>query len=130
MNLTKAYVPRRQSASTQNDIKGVYRASRPLANIVEHEGDFTIELATPGFKRENLGLNVKNGVLEITGQVDQTGDVSNYARKEFEAQPFTKRFGLHESVDVNKVSAHYNDGVLSVTLPKREEEKKREISIL
>ena len=130
MNLTKAYVPRHRSTAVHNNLKGVQRVSRPLANIVEHESDFIIQLATPGFKRENLGLNVKNGVLEITGRIDQSDDVSNYARKEFEAQPFTKRFRLHEAVDANKVSAQYSDGVLSVTLPKREEERKREISIL
>ena len=99
-----------------------------MANVLENENGFTIELATPGYSKEDLKISLKKGVLIIEGK-GEDNDSARYARREFGIGGFTKRFRLSENVDRDAVIADYQDGVLKVVLPNRPEDKKRDITI-
>lgn len=105
----------------------------PAVNISETEAAYHIELAAPGLKKEDFKLNLERNVLNIS--VEQTaetqGNQKNYSKKEFSYSSFVRSFTLPESADYNSIDAAYTDGVLLVTIGKREEAKavRRQIEI-
>lgn len=102
-------------------------ASLPKVNIKEDDDQFTIEVAAPGMKKEDFKVNVDKNVLLISSEkeVDNKEEKDNYTRKEFSYSSFQRSFNLPESVDSEKISAKYNDGVLTLEVPKKEEAKPR-----
>lgn len=105
------------------------RAFRPAVNIVETDETFELEVLAPGRVKENFGVHLNDGLLEITYTSEKTGDEAtpNYRRKEFDLADFTRRFQLDETViNDEDINAIYTDGVLRLTLPKREEALPRE----
>jgi len=108
----------------------------PAVNIREDEDSFMIEVAAPGLARENFKVNLDRNRLVISSEqkAEKSENGKKYSRREFSYQSFERSFTLPEgSVDGDKISAKYMDGILLVTLPKREEVKPkpaREIEIL
>lgn len=108
----------------------------PAVNIRENEESFVIEVAAPGLLRENFKVNFERNRLVISSELKEEKNESdrNYSRCEFSYQSFERSFSVPEgSVDGDKISAKYTDGILLVTLPKREEIKPkpaREIEIM
>lgn len=108
--------------------------SKPAVNIAEEADKFVIELAAPGFGKNDFKINVKNQVLTIssTREAKKEDKEYNYTRKEFSYSSFSRSFGLPESIDSDSISATYADGILYVSVPKKEEAKvkpAREIAI-
>lgn len=107
----------------------------PAVNIAETEDEFHIELATPGLKKDDFKINVEKDQLTIaTDKKAEAGDESDakkYNRKEFNYSSFTRTFTLPESADQATIQAEYTDGILYVTVAKKEEAKilVREISV-
>ncbi len=97
----------------------------PAVNITESENDFSLELAVPGLKKEDFGVELNHDVLTISSKVvsEEGTTKDKYTRKEFGYASFTRSFSLPDSVDGTQISANYQDGILSVTLPKKEEAK-------
>jgi HSP20 family protein len=100
----------------------------PAVNVKESNDDFTIEVAAPGMKRDNFKVELDNSVLTISSQVEENfrenDKNGNYNRREFSYQSFQRSFSLPEGkIEGGKISAKYNDGILYVTVPKREEAK-------
>ena len=95
----------------------------PAVNIKENEGNFELELAIPGFKKEDFNIELDNDVLTISSEVKKESDANdeNYTRREFSFSSFRRSFTLPETVDNGKINANYEDGILKLTLPKREE---------
>ncbi|WP_108868054.1 Hsp20/alpha crystallin family protein [Aquimarina aquimarini] len=108
----------------------------PAVNVKETEEEFKVELAAPGLVKESFNLELDNNVLTISSQSTsekETKDSSEYTRKEFSYSTFKRAFDLPETVNVNQIEASYENGVLFVKLPKKEEAKvqpKRLIEIL
>lgn len=102
------------------------RASQPAVNIKENEHEYVVEMAVPGFKKEDFVIDVKDDVLTISSDVsknDNEGKV-RYTRREYEYAAFKRVFTLPENtVDVDKILAKYENGELIVLIPKREEAK-------
>lgn len=94
----------------------------PAVNVIENDGDFEIEVAAPGFKKEDFKVEVENGVLTITGKTEkeEKEKKKNYTRKEFSSKSFQKSFTLPENVEKDEVAAKYKDGLLRLTLKKTE----------
>lgn len=111
-----------------------YLTKAPSVNIIETENSYDLELAVPGFNKENISINVENDVLTIKGE-DKTEEEDNkkhYIRHEFSFNSFTRSFNLNDQVRGDKIGADYKDGILTITIPKKEEAKKglaREIKI-
>ena len=107
----------------------------PAVNIAESENDYCIELAVPGMKKEDFKINLDKNVLNISADTKTTNEENTqekiYNRREFSYSSFIRTFTLPESADYAKISASYVDGILRVTVAKREEAKiqSRQISI-
>lgn len=97
----------------------------PAANISESQEHFHVELAAPGLKKEDFRLNLERNVLSISVEQrrEDKQEDRNYAKREYSYSSFVRSFTLPESADENGIKAIYNDGVLAIDIPKREEAK-------
>ena len=106
----------------------------PAVNIKENEKNFELDLAIPGQKRDDFNIELDEHVLTVSME-HKTEDESitdSYTRKEFSYTSFRRAFTLPESIDEGKIDAAYKEGILRITLPKKEEalpKPKRLISI-
>ena len=105
----------------------------PAVNISENETGFDIELAAPGLKKDDFKINLDKNLLTVSAEVkkDEAAEAKQYSKKEFGYQSFSRTFTLPESVDQTKIEAAYADGVLTLTVAKKEEAKlqAREIEV-
>jgi len=95
----------------------------PAVNIKENEASFNLELAIPGFKKSDFNIEVDDAILTISSEVvskDESLDDS-YTRKEFLVSSFKRAFTLPETIDESNIKANYEAGILSLSLPKKEE---------
>jgi len=97
----------------------------PAANISESTDHFHVELAAPGLKKEDFKLKLERNVLNISVEqnTENKQEERNYAKREYSYSSFVRSFTLPESADTNGIEAKYNDGVLCIDIPKREEAK-------
>ncbi len=109
----------------------------PAVNVKESDESFEIEVAAPGMNKEDFKVNLENNVLTISSEKKEEKKEEGkgrYTRREFSYQSFQRSFTIPENlVEGNKISAKYCDGLLCISLPKREEIKPkpaREIQIL
>ena len=98
-------------------------ATVPAVNIKENETGFELQLAVPGAKKEDFKIEVDNELLTISseGKTENVETKENFTRKEFSYTAFKRAFTLPETVDGSKIDAAYEDGVLKLALPKKEE---------
>ena len=101
--------------------------SVPAVNIIDTVDSYNIEMAAPGMKKSDFEVNLDNGLLTISSEQksessdkDQNG---NYTRREFNYSSFSRAFNLPDSAEAEKITASYNDGVLHIAIPKKEEAK-------
>lgn len=101
--------------------------SIPAVNIHESDDNFLVAVAAPGKTREEFKIELDNDVLIISSEEKKENETleknGRFTRKEFSYSNFKRAFSLPESVDNEKISATYNNGVLEISLPKREEAK-------
>ncbi len=101
--------------------------SIPAVNIQESDENFIVEVAAPGKLREDFKIELENDVLTISSEnkkeIKEGEKAKKYTRKEFSYSTFKRAFSLPDSVDNGKISATYNNGVLEISLPKKEEAK-------
>ena len=95
----------------------------PAVNINESNKEFNLEFASPGFKKEDFKVEISQKALSISCVRAPENEVTNehYSRKEFSSTSFKRTFNLPETVNVDAVQANYENGVLTLSLPKREE---------
>lgn len=107
----------------------------PAVNVKEDNDNFMIEVAAPGMTKEDFSINYDNGRLTVGSERknEKKNEDENFTRREFSYQSFQRSFNVPENViSGDKISANYKDGILIITLPKREEVKpkpSREIKI-
>jgi HSP20 family protein len=108
----------------------------PAVNVKETEDAFEIEVAAPGMKKNDFKVSLENNLLTISSEKQEERkeeEKGRFTRREFSYQSFQRSFTVPESVvDGDKINAKYCDGILCISLPKREEVKPkpaREISI-
>jgi HSP20 family protein len=104
-------------------MKGV---SVPAVNVKESKEAFKLDVAAPGFKKEDFKLEVKNGYLTISGESKEEKEDKDetFTRREYSFNSFSRSFSLPENVNAEHVEAQYSDGVLKVTLPKKKSDEK------
>ncbi len=98
----------------------------PAANIQEKEDKFVLELAAPGKSKKDFNIELDNDVLTISSVHEdkkEDKDGENFTRKEYSYESFTRSFTIPESVESNKIKANYQNGILKLDLPKRDEAK-------
>lgn len=106
----------------------------PSVNIKEGAEDFKIDMAVPGMDKKDFNIEVENGVLTVSGERKEevTEENEKHTRREFHYGSFKRSFSLPESANNEKISANYNNGILSLTIAKKEESKvkaKKQITI-
>lgn len=102
-------------------------SSMPAVNIRENEKSFSLELAVPGIDKKDLKIEIHDDILTISHESKSEKEESSdgYRRKEFSYSSFCRSFYVPENVNIEKIGANYKDGVLTVELPKNEEEKNK-----
>jgi HSP20 family protein len=99
----------------------------PAVNIREDGDSFNIEVAAPGIDKKDFNIKIENNVLSISTEqkAEKEEKKDTYIRKEFNYFGFQRSFALPESVDHEKIKANHKDGVLMVSIPKKEEAKEK-----
>ena len=99
----------------------------PRVNIVETDDDFQVEMAVPGMRKEDFHAELDNDTLTIWSEVsnDERNNDQSYTRREFSYRSFKRSFYLPNTVESDKIKAKYQDGVLRLIIPKKEEAKRK-----
>lgn len=103
----------------------------PSVDISEDKDNIYVECDLPGLEQKDINLSVKSGSLCISGKKEESKEEKkkNYHRVERFSGSFYREVALPTEVDTSKIKANYKNGVLKILLPKKEEEKEKEIKI-
>jgi HSP20 family protein len=105
----------------------------PPVNIHETEQSYVLELSVPGRNKEDFKIAVENGLLTVSFEKkeEKTENAPKSIRREFSYQSFKRSFNLDENINTDNIQASYENGILKLQLPKKEEAKpaRKEISI-
>ncbi|MFP4557087.1 MAG: Hsp20/alpha crystallin family protein [Bacteroidales bacterium] len=96
----------------------------PSVNIIEDAEEYRINLAVPGYKKDEISINIDNDQLIFEANpMNEEKESFTYMVKEFSKNPFKRTFTLGKTVDTSKVEAKHNEGILTIVLAKKEEAK-------
>lgn len=101
-------------------------ATVPFVNITENNENFSLEIAAPGLNKKDFNIQLEKDQLIISvskEQTDTSEEEGKWTRKEFNFSNFKRTFYLSDAVETGNIRAEYNNGILYVTLPKKEEVK-------
>jgi len=103
----------------------------PSVDITEDGDKLTLAAEMPGVKKEDVKISLNNGILTIEGEKKQAKEekAENSYRSERYYGKFTRSFNLTSEIDAEKIKADYDSGILTITLPKSEKVKPRQIAI-
>jgi HSP20 family protein len=106
--------------SNPSDVNGI-----PAANVYESPSAYFLELNVPGRNKEDFKINLEKDLLTISFEKKEENVVegTKSIRREFTATSFKRSFSLDEKIDVANISAKYENGILKLELPKKEEIK-------
>jgi len=106
------------------------RMSVPAVNITERKDDYLVSMAAPGLKKEDFKIDVEGNLLTISSEKEEENEEKSekYTRQEYSYSSFERSFTLPDEVNKDQIDARYQDGVLELVLPKKEEAKKMAIS--
>jgi len=121
----------RAGASAQDDEWALGGSWAPVVDIYEQEGNIVLKAEIPGIDPKDVDIRVENNTLTLRGERKLDNEIKReaYHRVERSYGSFTRSFTLPNVVDQEKIKAEYKDGLLRLTLPKREEAKPKQISI-
>lgn len=97
----------------------------PAVNITEEKDRFLVTLAAPGLKKEDFNLNMDGNMLTISCEKEDSQEEKDkkYTRKEYNFMSFSRTFTLPDEILKENIEAHYQDGILNITLPRKEQAK-------
>lgn len=98
----------------------------PAVNVLEENDKYILELAAPGLKKSDFKINLDNQMLTIYSEKkeEKQKNKKNYSRHEFSYHSFSRSFSLPDDIEEDKITAKYENGILTVELPKKEPELK------
>jgi HSP20 family protein len=102
--------------------------STPAVNVKETNDDFMIEVAAPGLDKKDFKVDIDNNMLTISSEKEfknEEKDEGRYMRREFSYTSFSRSFSLPDAVDAEKINAKHKDGILMITIPKKDEAKRK-----
>lgn len=108
-----------------------FRPFAPRVDLHEEEGRYMLEADLPGIKKEDVKIEFNNGRLLISGkrQEEREKNKKNYYRSERYFGSFERSFQFYDDINESKIDASFDNGVLKIMLPKKEQEKAKLISI-
>ncbi len=103
----------------------------PAVDIAEQDNDYVVKVELPGMSKDDVKITLESNILTIRGEKKQEKDLKeeNYHRIERSYGSFQRSFTLPTTVKSDKIDASYRDGILSITLPKMEEAKPKQIEV-
>lgn len=101
----------------------------PEVDIIEDAEGITLYADLPGVNREDLDIDVREGVLSLSGAVKEPEERYRSLYNEYRVGGFHRKFNLGERIDPSKITAKLNNGVLALTLPRAAEHKPRKIQV-
>jgi HSP20 family protein len=103
----------------------------PKVNVIEKDEAFHIEAETPGMTVKDVSIEFHSGVLTLKGHREHNSETekNDYSIREFSHQSFERNFRLSDQIDSEKVTARMDQGILKITLPKKEQAKPKKIEI-
>lgn len=106
--------------------------SLPRVNILETDDDFQVEMAAPGMKREDFHVELDNDNLIIWSERSNTQEEKETSihRREFSYESFRRSFYLPNTVEADKIEAKYQDGLLKLVIPKKEEARRKPVKTI
>lgn len=110
-----------------NDAKQFQSTFSPQFEVIEREDTTFISADLPGVKKDDLNIEFKEGHLILSGERKGLLKEKDYTEKQYGS--FKRTFKIPKSLDAQNIQAHFEDGVLTLALPKKEEEKAKEIKI-
>ena len=112
-----------------------FKGSYPKVNVINNDESVLIEAAIPGMRREDVSVEVADGVLTIQGTSNQHEDIKDgqYVKREIKRSAFQRSFRLGDNLDESQIKGNYDNGILTLTIPKvvptEEERTVRKIEI-
>ena len=102
---------------------GKHTTTTPSINIQEEKDRFLVEVASPGLEKKDFDIKIDNDHLIISAkrETKTEEDKENYSRREFNYTSFQRSFYLPDTIDAEKIEAKYEDGILTISLNKKEE---------
>jgi len=110
---------------------GFFEGWSPALDVFEDQDKYVVNAELPGLKKEEINVSLEGNTLTISGerkQQEEKKEGENYRSERYFGR-FQRSLTLPSQVDANKIQANYKDGVLSVTLPKSEESKSKQIQV-
>jgi len=103
----------------------------PAVDIVEHDDEYFVKVELPGVNKDDVKLTLENNILTIRGEKKQEKETKkeNYHRVERSYGAFQRSFTLPSAIKADRIDASYKDGILTVSLPKAEEAKPKQIEV-
>lgn len=103
----------------------------PAVDIIENEDNLLLTVEVPGVEKSDVNLSIENNVLTISGEKKNSVELKeeDFRRIERTYGSFSRSFNLSSRIDSERIEAKYNNGILEVVLPKREETKPRTIEV-
>lgn len=100
----------------------------PLANVIPEDGTYILSLAIPGVAKDDVSINIEKNKLTIKSEVEENTD-TKYRLREFNYAKFERAFTLSEDVDTDNISAKFDNGVLTISIPTVEEAGPKKVEI-
>ena len=101
-------------------------------NIQELENKYLVELSVPGFKKEDININIENGSIVISAEenAEVEDNTGTYHRKEFHSKSFKRSFVMPEDININEISAKCENGILMLDFPKKEKGTDNDVKVI
>ncbi len=98
----------------------------PAVNITENKENYQVSLAVPGMKKDDFKIDIDGNMLTISSEQEENKEEKDtkFTRKEYSYSSFSRSFTLPEEINKEKIEAKYEEGVLRISLPRKEEAKK------
>ena len=144
MTVLTRWEPFREFSTLQDRMNRLFRESfegqdqalatssfAPAVDVYEDEHQVTLKIEVPGIDEKDIDVRVENNTLTVSGErkIEKEEKEENFRRVERQYGSFTRSFTLPSSVDTGQVSAHYDKGVLKISLVKKAEAKPKQIKV-
>jgi HSP20 family protein len=98
----------------------------PAVNITEQKNEYLVSLAVPGLKKDDFKIDIDGNMLTISSEKEETKEEKDkkFTRKEYNYSSFSRSFTLPDEINKEKIDAKYENGILKIALPRKEEAKK------
>lgn len=106
--------------------------SYPKVDVTDHDDKIMIQAEIPGLSKQDVSVDLEENMLTISGGKRQEAEADNtrYIRKELKRSSFKRTFKLGDNMNVKKIKADFENGLLNITVPKREKDLPKKVKIL